>query len=154
MSPIVMTLRHDNTPRPCRFIIHCHLPNRYKIYAFLWAFAKLLKTTISFAMSVPPCVRPSVLPSPVMEQLGHTGRIFINHNNVTNSIHFHFHNHFIVSWPSTCFGRQASIFRRRYTSSYWCELRAVVAVGLVAGCGTNIWYLGIFSKTVGKIQIP
>jgi hypothetical protein len=25
------------------------------------------------------------------------------HNNVTNLIHFHFHNHFIVSWSSTCF---------------------------------------------------
>jgi hypothetical protein len=27
------------------------------------------------------------------------------------------------------FGHQASIFRRHYTSSFWCELRAVVAVG-------------------------
>jgi hypothetical protein len=25
--------------------------------------------------------------------------------NITNLIHFHFHNHFIVSWSSTCFGR-------------------------------------------------
>jgi hypothetical protein len=30
---------------------------------------------------------------------------------------------------STCFGRQASSFRRHYTSSFWCELRAVVDVG-------------------------
>jgi hypothetical protein len=36
------------------------------------------------------------------------------HNNVTNLIHFHFYKHFIVSY--TCFGRQASIFRRHYTS--------------------------------------
>jgi hypothetical protein len=50
------------------------------------------------------------------------------HNNVTNVIHFHFHNHFIVSWSSTCFGRQASIFRRHYTSRFWCELRAASIV--------------------------
>jgi hypothetical protein len=55
--------------------------------------------------------------------------LIVHHINVTNFIHFHFHNHFIVSWSSTCFGRQASIFRRHYTSSFWCELRAVVAVG-------------------------
>jgi hypothetical protein len=30
---------------------------------------------------------------------------------------------------STCFGRQASFIRRHYTSSFWCELRALVAVG-------------------------
>jgi hypothetical protein len=29
---------------------------------------------------------------------------------------------------STCSGRQASIFRRHYTCSFWCELRAIVAV--------------------------
>jgi hypothetical protein len=39
----------------------------------------------------------------------------INRSNGTNLIHFHFHNHFIVYWFSTCFGRQASIFRRHYT---------------------------------------
>jgi hypothetical protein len=48
----------------------------------------------------------------------------VNHNNVTNLIHFHFHNHFIVSWSSTCFGCQASIFRMHYTSGFWCELCA------------------------------
>jgi hypothetical protein len=67
------------------------------------------------------------------------------HNNVTNLIHFHFHNHFIVSWSSTCVRRQASIFRSHYTSSFWCEFRALVAfswlqvVGRLAywawGCG-------------------
>jgi hypothetical protein len=51
------------------------------------------------------------------------------HNNVTDLIHFHFHNHFIVSESSTCFGRQASIFRRHYTSGFWYELRALEAVG-------------------------
>jgi hypothetical protein len=40
------------------------------------------------------------------------------HNNVTNLIHLHFHNHFNVSQSSTCFGRQASIFRRNYISSF------------------------------------
>jgi hypothetical protein len=55
--------------------------------------------------------------------------IIMDHNNVTNLIHFHFHNHFIVSWSSTWFGRQASIFRRHYTSSFWCDLRALVAFG-------------------------
>jgi mRNA-degrading endonuclease YafQ of YafQ-DinJ toxin-antitoxin module len=30
---------------------------------------------------------------------------------------------------STCFGRQASVFRRHYTSTFWCELRAILAVG-------------------------
>jgi hypothetical protein len=30
---------------------------------------------------------------------------------------------------STCFGHRASVFRRHYTSSFWCELRALVAVG-------------------------
>jgi hypothetical protein len=29
----------------------------------------------------------------------------------------------------TCFGRQASNFRRLYTSIFWCELGALVAVG-------------------------
>src|SRR5215510_11313980 len=29
----------------------------------------------------------------------------------------------------TCFGRQASILRGHYTSSFWCELCAVVVVG-------------------------
>jgi hypothetical protein len=51
--------------------------------------------------------------------------IIMYQNNVTNLIHFHFHNHFIVSWSSTCFGRQAYIFRRHYTSSFWYELRAL-----------------------------
>jgi hypothetical protein len=55
--------------------------------------------------------------------------IIMYHNNVTNLINFHFQSHFIVSWSSTCFGRQASIFRTHYTSSFWCELRAVVATG-------------------------
>jgi hypothetical protein len=55
--------------------------------------------------------------------------IIMYHSNVTNLIHFHFHNHVIVSWSSTCFGHQVSIFRRHYTSSFWCELRAVVAFG-------------------------
>jgi hypothetical protein len=64
--------------------------------------------------------------------------IIMYHNNVTNLIHFHFHNHFIVSWYSTCFGRQASIFRRHYTSSFWCELRALVAFG---------WF-----KVVGRLE--
>jgi hypothetical protein len=45
--------------------------------------------------------------------------IIMYHNNVTNLIHFH--NHFILCW----FGRQASIFRRHYTSNFWCELRAL-----------------------------
>jgi hypothetical protein len=45
--------------------------------------------------------------------------IIMYHNNVTNLIHFRFHNRFIVSWSSTCFGRQASIFRRHYTSSFF-----------------------------------
>jgi hypothetical protein len=53
------------------------------------------------------------------------------HNNVTNLIHFHFHNHFIVSSSSTCFGRPVSIFSRHYTSSFRCELRALVAFGWV-----------------------
>jgi hypothetical protein len=56
-------------------------------------------------------------------------RIIMYHNNVTNLIHFHFHNHFIVSWSSTCFGHQVSIFRRHCTSSFWCELLALVAFG-------------------------
>jgi hypothetical protein len=55
--------------------------------------------------------------------------IIMYHNNITNSIHFHFHSHFIVSWSSTCFGHQASIFRRHYTSSFSCELHALVAFG-------------------------
>jgi hypothetical protein len=42
-------------------------------------------------------------------------------NNVTNLIHFSCYNHFIVS--STCFEHQASIFRRHYTSSFWCDVR-------------------------------
>jgi hypothetical protein len=53
--------------------------------------------------------------------------IIMYYSNVTNLIHFH--NHFIVSWSSTCFGRQASIFRRHYTNSFWCELRALLAFG-------------------------
>jgi hypothetical protein len=57
-----------------------------------------------------------------------------HHNNVTNLIHIHFHNYVIVSWSSTCFGHQASIFRRHYTSSFWCELRALY---LLAGC--RLW---------------
>jgi hypothetical protein len=44
--------------------------------------------------------------------------IIMYHYNVTNLIHIHFRNHFIVSWSSTCFGRQASIFRRHYTSRF------------------------------------
>jgi hypothetical protein len=56
-------------------------------------------------------------------------KIWKLHNNVTNVIHFHFHNHFIVSWYSKCFGRQASIFRRHYASSFWCELRALLVFG-------------------------
>jgi hypothetical protein len=55
--------------------------------------------------------------------------IIMYHNTVTNLMHFHFHNHFVVSWSFTCFGRQASILRRHYTSSFWCELHAVVAFG-------------------------
>jgi hypothetical protein len=51
--------------------------------------------------------------------------IIMYHYNVTNLIHINFHNHFIVFWSSTCFGRQASIFRRHYTSRFWCELRAL-----------------------------
>jgi hypothetical protein len=51
------------------------------------------------------------------------------HYNVTNLIHFHFHNHFIVSWSSTCFGRQASIFRRHYTSSFLVWVACPVAFG-------------------------
>jgi hypothetical protein len=55
--------------------------------------------------------------------------IIMYHNNLTNLLHFHFHNHYIVYWSSTCFGRQASIFSRHYTSSFWCELRALVPFG-------------------------
>jgi hypothetical protein len=66
--------------------------------------------------------------------------IIMYHNNATNLIHFHFHNHFIVSEFSTFFGRQASIFRRHYTSSFWCELRALVAVGwLLLVYGWTLW---------------
>jgi hypothetical protein len=49
----------------------------------------------------------------------HSLTCHIHHNNVTNLILFHFHDHFIVSWSSTCFGRQASIFRRHYTSRFF-----------------------------------
>jgi hypothetical protein len=55
--------------------------------------------------------------------------IIMYHSSITNLIHFRFHKHFIVSKSSTCFGRQASIFRRHYTSSFWYKLHAVVAVG-------------------------
>jgi hypothetical protein len=55
--------------------------------------------------------------------------IIMYHNNVTNLIHFHFQKHFIVSKSSTCFRRQASIFRRHYTNSFWWELRAILSVG-------------------------
>jgi hypothetical protein len=55
--------------------------------------------------------------------------IIMYHNNVTNLIHFYFHNHFIVSWFFTCFGRQASIFRRHYTSSFLVWVACTVAFG-------------------------
>jgi hypothetical protein len=61
--------------------------------------------------------------------------IIMYYNNVSNLIHLHFHNHFIVSWSSTCFGLQASIFRRHYTSSFWCELRTLVAFGYLQAVG-------------------
>jgi hypothetical protein len=38
---------------------------------------------------------------------------------------------------STCFGRQASIFRRHYTSSFWCELREFLAVGWLQVVGVD-----------------
>jgi hypothetical protein len=44
-----------------------------------------------------------------------------------------------VSWSSTCFGRQASIFRRHYTSSLWCELRALVAFGWLQDTIKWLW---------------
>jgi hypothetical protein len=74
------------------------------------------------------------------------------HNNVTNLIHFHFHNHFIVSWSSTCFGRQASIFRRHYTSSFWCELHALVAFGWLQVVGRlAYWALGCGCRSGGLV---
>jgi hypothetical protein len=39
-----------------------------------------------------------------------------HHYNVTNLIHIHFHNHFIVSWSSTCFGRQ--VIPEQYSGEY------------------------------------
>jgi hypothetical protein len=58
-----------------------------------------------------------------------TKRNTVYHNNITNLIHFHFHNHFIVSWSSAWFGRQASIFRRHYTSSFLVWVVCTIAFG-------------------------
>jgi hypothetical protein len=66
--------------------------------------------------------------------------VVVIHNSVTNLTHFHFHNHFIVSWSSSCFGRQASIFRRHYTSSFWCELRALLTFGFLHFGGVHPYY--------------
>jgi hypothetical protein len=78
-----------------------------------------------------------------------------HHNNVTNLIHFHFHNHFIVSWSSTCFGHQASIFRRHYTSSFLVWVACIVALGWLQ----FVYYVGyvivIHNDTRStKCQIP
>jgi hypothetical protein len=63
------------------------------------------------------------------------------HINVTVLIHFHFHIHFIVSCSSTCFGHQASIFRRHYTSTFWCEGRELE---MLAGCKLWVdWFIGL-----------
>jgi hypothetical protein len=78
--------------------------------------------------------------------------IIIYHNNVTNLIHFHFHNHYIVSWSATYFGRQASIFRRYYTSSLWCEFRALVAFGWLQVVGwLAYWAWGCGYRSDGLV---
>jgi hypothetical protein len=73
------------------------------------------------------------------------------HSNVTNLIHFHFHSHFTVSW--SCFGHQASILRRHYISSFWCELRALVAFGWLQAVGwLAYWAWGeLCSVSVGMV---
>jgi hypothetical protein len=74
------------------------------------------------------------------------------HNSVTNLIHFNFNRHFIVSLSSTCFGRQASIFSRHYTSSFWCELRALVAVDWLKVVGRLVyWAWGCGCRSGGLV---
>jgi hypothetical protein len=76
--------------------------------------------------------------------------IIMHHNNITNLIHFH--NHFIVSWSCTCFGHQASIFRRHYTSSVWCELCAHVAFGWLQVVGRlDYWAWGCGCRSGGLV---
>jgi hypothetical protein len=55
--------------------------------------------------------------------LANTPHIF--HNSTLRPLMAKLTEDFIVSWSSTCFGPQASIFRRHYTSRFWCELRAL-----------------------------
>jgi hypothetical protein len=69
-----------------------------------------------------------------------------------NLIHFHFHNHFIVSWSSTCFGRQKSIFRRHYTSGFWCELRVLLDFGWLQVLGRlGYWTFGCGCRFGGLV---
>jgi hypothetical protein len=74
------------------------------------------------------------------------------HNNVTNLIQFKFHKHFITSQSSTCFGLQASIFKRRYTSRFWCELHALLAVDWLQVVGQLVyWAWGCGCRSSGLV---
>jgi hypothetical protein len=78
--------------------------------------------------------------------------LLIYHNNVTNLIHFHFHNHFIVSWSSTCLGCQASIFRRHYTSSFLVWFACTVAFGWLQVVGRlSYWDRGCGCRSGGLV---
>jgi hypothetical protein len=55
--------------------------------------------------------------------------ILMYHNNVTNLIHFHLSQSLYCVVILYMFRVSSFRLRRHYTSSFWCELRAILAVG-------------------------